>query len=72
MNKILQIIPAPDGLEALFVDTKGDNGTGLPIVCFALVEDENKQRKVRPMFMDNFGGVDFPEDEPGYNGVFAG
>ena len=72
MTKILQIIPASGNMEALFVDDKGDTGTGLPIVCFALVEDENKQRKVCPMYMDAFGEVDFPEDETRYTGVSVG
>lgn len=72
MNKILQIIPASDKLEALFVDAEGDTGIGYPIVCFALTEDESKRRKVRPMYMDAFGEVSFPDDEMGFNGVSAG
>lgn len=70
--KILQIVTAPEKLEAIFLDEREDTGTGYPIVCLALVEDDNKQRKVRPMYMDAFGEVAFPEDEPGYNGVSVG
>ena len=71
MTKILQIIPAPGKLEALFEEAEG-TGSGSPIVCFALTEDEHKQRKVRPMYMDMFGGVFFPEDEENYIGVSVG
>ena len=48
MNKILQIIPAPAGLEALF-EVKEGEGIGIPVACLALVEDSDKRREVRPM-----------------------
>ena len=40
MNKILQIIPAPAGLEALF-EVKEGEGIGIPVACLALVEDSD-------------------------------
>ena len=70
-TKILQIIPAPAKLEALFEEEEG-NGIGYPIVCFALTEAEGGGREVRPMYMDAFGSVAFAEEESSYIGVFVG
>lgn len=53
--EIIQIIPAPAGMSAVYKDTDGKFGT--PIVALALVEEDGF-RYVVPMDMDDFGEVD--------------
>lgn len=71
MSKILQIIPAPAGLEALF-EVRDREGIGIPVVCLALVEDSDKRREVRPMCADACGGIDFAEECSNYVGLSMG
>lgn len=64
--KILQIIPAPQGLQATFhEDTpeEGDDGVyTFPVVCLALVEDPHGDRDVIPMDMSQDGYITLIND----------
>lgn len=59
--KIIQIIPAPAGMSAVYKDTDGK--FRMPIAALALVEEDGL-RYVVPMDMDDFGEVDIvtPDD----------
>ena len=71
MNKILQIIPAPAGLEALF-EVKEGEGIGIPVACLALVVDSDKRREVRPMCAAACGSIEFAEERENYVGLSMG
>ncbi len=61
MEKILQIIPA-DGWYALY---ECENETLLePLVCFALIEDDNNEQYIKGMCCDHISieFADFPNN----------
>ena len=64
--KILQMMPA-EGWFALFSDEENDILME-PLVCFALVEDEDGYTEIRPM---NWQGtaVDYTDEADGFLGI---
>jgi len=66
MGKILQIIPA-DGWYALYKDE--DEMLAEPLVCFALVEDNDNEQYIKGMCCDhiNIECADIPSNFAGYS-----
>ena len=54
---IQQIIPATPGLFEKGTDPDGTEWK-MPIVCFALVCDENGNQNIIPCSMDSYGDID--------------
>ena len=50
MEKIVQIIPAPNNLYARYKETDGEQFLD-KVVCLALIEDEDGYRYVAPMIV---------------------
>lgn len=72
-RKIIQIIPCSNRLRALYNDE--ESTFDIPIVCFALVEYEDKFknekfRVVEPMAMMLDGGVDFFIEDVNFKKVY--
>lgn len=61
-KKIVQIIPAPEGLWA---SHEGIDGVEcrFPIIAFALIEIKHKYRYAAPLEIDNNGDIDIATDE---------
>lgn len=80
-EKIIQIIPAPAGMSAIFEDSACDNGICqcrtnknhtahlIPTTCLALVELESGEREVWSMITDNAGCIVWANDSDGYLGI---
>ncbi len=54
MLNIIQIIPAPDGLQAAYTDDNG-NQCSTPVICLALVVSKDT-KIITPMTKLNFTG----------------
>lgn len=68
-KKIKQIIPAPEGLYANYEGDKEDI-VKLPIVCLALVEDEDGSTRVEAMDITTGDAqIDFVDINDGFIGI---
>lgn len=65
--KIIQIIPAPAGMSAMYENADGSMYE-LPIVALALVEEDGV-RNVAPLDMEGYGEVSIATDVPNFCGM---
>ena len=56
-GKVLQIIPAPANMYAVYRDDDGGEDMKMPLVCVALVEDDGGERNVVFLECDDFGSI---------------
>ena len=68
MEKIIQIIPAPEKMAAHYDSgKKNEDGitkaTRIPIACLALVQCESGDTEVRPMIMTPDGYAEFATED---------
>lgn len=66
-EKILQIIPAPTNMYAMF-EGDGKTGSAYPVACLALVQRSDGSRDVEPMIADG-SCIEFAETSEDYIGV---
>lgn len=69
-SKIIQIIPATPNMWAIWMPTKyGEETEYSPIVCLALMEDEDGGTYVTPMAATLDGEIDNPMDVANFGGI---
>lgn len=69
-DKIIQIIPAPPNMWAVWKPTENiEKEEYSPIVCLALMEDEDGGTWVTPMSICEDGGIDDVMDFMNFGGV---
>ncbi|MBN2646130.1 MAG: hypothetical protein JXR59_11740 [Desulfuromonadaceae bacterium] len=61
-GKIISISPAPNHLHAVYIDVDDSEEIFDPVICLAVIEDDDGHRHIEAMVHDAVGGIERAAD----------